>query len=74
MQHEPLKPFFKTKVAKVAQNCSSQSQLSLARQAEITFSRYELTLFEGYLREIGKEKQIEKEVDRRSLSIFENRY
>jgi len=38
---------FKTKAAKIARICSSQSQLSLARQAEITFSRYELTLFEG---------------------------
>ena len=29
--HEPLKLFFKTKGAKVAQNCSSQSHLTLVR-------------------------------------------
>ena len=44
--HEPLKLFFKIKVA---QNCSSQSHLTLARWAEITLSRYGLTLFAGYL-------------------------
>ena len=47
--HEPLKLFFKIKAAKVARNCSSQSDLSLAHRAEITFSPYDLSLFAGYL-------------------------
>ena len=45
---ELLKLFFKIKAAN-AQNCYSQSHLTLAHRAEITFSRYELTLFAGYL-------------------------
>ena len=63
--HEPLKLFFEIKAAKVARNCSSQSDLSLARRAEITFSRYDLSLLARYL----TNRPLTEE-----MGLFENSY